>query len=329
MSLPTARRQPGMSCDRPFSGWLVLCAIVAGCGDNLAPIPSCRAVTGYEIDPRAYAGTLSPYDEIILADGPVAFWSMRDPSGVEPDLTGNRNDGRYEELPPFTVMPNGDPAADFDGGKYLSVPSSASLSIPTTGSLTWEAWMKPDALELENPRGYVNWLGKCSNYSSTCEWEARFYDAINPQGRCNRFSAYAFNPSGGEGAGADWQPVCGLLRACEWHHVVGEYTLSSQPADCPDAPSQPGSIDIWVDGVEWNQASHTPTGCMSQFDVVPVANDSALNIGTSAADTLFDGAIGKVAIYSYVLDRDQIANHYQAMTGNLPSGTCDETCTTP
>ena len=306
--------------------WMVVSAIGAGCGDNRAPIPSCRAAPGYEIDPR---GMLSSYDEVILADGPVAFWGMRDPSGIEPDLSGNGNDGTYNERSPFTRMPNGDPAADFDGAQYLSIPSNASLSIPTTGSLTWEAWMKPDALELEHPDGYVNWLGKCASYAPTCEWEARFYDSANPLERRDRFSAYVFDPNAGSGAGADWQPDGGLLRECEWHYVVGEYTLLTQPADCPIASSYPGSIDIWVDGVEWNQASHTPTGCMSQFQVAPVANDSPLDIGTSAADNLFDGAIGEVAIYPYVLDPDQIATHYQAMTGNLPSGSCNITCATP
>jgi Concanavalin A-like lectin/glucanases superfamily len=296
---------------------LVLGALVAGCGDNLAPIPSCRAAAGYEIAPSSDA-VLSAYDETVLGDGPVAFWRMGDPSGREPDVTGDGNDGRYDSPPPFTSMPNGDPAADFNG-ESLSVASNASLSIPTTGSLAWEAWMKPDSLELEHSAGYVNWLTKCPDQSS-CEWEARFYDSVNSQDRCDRFSAYAFNPSGGDGAGADWQPVCGSMRECAWHYVVGQYSLSNQPADCP--PSQfPGSIDIWVDGVQWNQPFHNPTGCMSQYDVSPVAGNGALEIG-------FDGAIGKVAIYSHVLDGSQIATHYGAMTGGSPSGACGVTCTT-
>jgi hypothetical protein len=308
---------------------MVACAISVGCGDNLAPIPSCRATAGYEIDPT-HVAALSSYDEVISGDGPVAFWAMRDPYGIEPDLSGNGNDGSYEGARPlFTAMPNGDPATDFNGAEYLSIPSNASLSIPTTGSLTWEAWMKPDALELDYADGYVNWLGKCADYAPTCEWEARFFDSAGVQARRDRFSAYVFDPSAGSGAGADWQSGSDVLRECEWHHVVGEYTLLAQPADCPSAPSYPGSIDIWVDGVEWNQASHSPTGCMSQFDVAPVANDSPLDIGASAPDTLFDGAIGKVAIYPYVLDRDQIAAHYQAMMGAAPSGSCADVCTAP
>ena len=39
-------------------------------------------------------------------------------------------------------------------------------------------------------------------------------------------------------------------------------------------------IDIWVNGVRWAHASHGQTGCMSQYDVIPAANNSPLNIGT-------------------------------------------------
>jgi len=269
------------------------------------------------------------YDDIVLADKAVAFWGMRNTSGTEPDLTGNGNAGTYKGGTPATVtMPNGDAAADFNGSsQYLTVPSRASLSIPTTGSLTWEAWIRPDTLQFPNQSsdGYTDWMGKCQDYSPTCEWEARIYSTSTAQGRPNRFSAYVFNPSAGLGSGADWQPVSSLIVAGHWYHVVGEYTTLSQPSGC--SSSYPGSINIWVNGVPWNQAAHSPTGCMSQYSVKPVANNSPLNIGTMAMDYWFKGAIGKVAIYSYLLSQEQISNHYKAMTGRDPSGSCSSTCT--
>jgi hypothetical protein len=226
-------------------------------------------------------------------------------------------------------MPNGDHAAGFNGSsEYLTVPSNASMSIPTTGNLTWEGWIRPGVLQfLRESGGYVDWIGKCANYSPTCEWEARMYDSSNLQGRCNRLSAYVFNSRAGLGSGADWQPTCGLLQAGQWYYVVGEYTTLSQPPGCPNASSYPGSINIWVNGVEWNQPLHHPTGCMSQYAVVPTANASPLNIGTMALDTWFQGAIGKVAIYDYLLRPAQISNHYRVMTGAQPSGSCGTTCT--
>src|SRR5678809_986868 len=76
----------------------------------------------------------------------------------------------------------------------MSVPSNAAFSIPTTHSLTWEAWIRPDTLQFpKNSSGYVDWMGKCQDYSPTCEWEARLYNTTNSEDRCNRFSAYVFN----------------------------------------------------------------------------------------------------------------------------------------
>jgi hypothetical protein len=276
----------------------------------------------------------APYDALVLCDHPVAYWAVDRAPGSEPDLTGNGNTGTYDGgTPPLVSLPNGDRAADFNGStEYLTVASNTSMSIPTTGNLTFEAWIRPDVLQFahdDKSSGYVDWMGKCDRYAPSCEWEARMYDTTTKESpnRPNRLSAYVFNPGAGLGSAADWQPSAGVITAGQWVHVVGEYTLESQPADCPSAPASPGSIGLWVDGVPWNQASHNPTGCMSQYDVVPVAGPSAVNIGTMAADSWFQGAIGKVAIYGYLLTQAQITGHYRAMTGQAPAGSCAATCT--
>ena len=64
-----------------------------------------------------------------------------------------------------------------------------------------------------------------------------------------------------------------------------------------------------------------------KYSVVPEANDSPVNIGTMAQDAWFQGAIGKVAIYDFLLSETQITNHYRVMTGESPTGSCDDTCT--
>jgi hypothetical protein len=273
--------------------------------------------------------TPSTYDQVVLADNPVAFWDVNATSSTEADLSGNGNNGTYPGgLPPIAIMPNGDAAADFNGtNQYVTVNSNPSFSISTTGDFTWEAWIRPDTLQFPNssPDRYVDFMGKCDSYSPTCEWESRMYNTTTPQGRCNRLSAYAFNPTANLGSGADWQPVCGLIQAGQWLHVVGEYTINqTQYADCSTPP--PGSIDIWVNGVEWNQSYHGQTGCMSQYNVRPQPNSSPLNIGTMAYDTWFAGAIGKVAIYNYRLTQTQINRHYEAMTGSQPTGSCTSNC---
>jgi hypothetical protein len=298
-------------------GIAMLMAAILGCARSSASTPSS-----------------SVYDAAVLADHPVAFWGMNHSGGTEPDLTGHGHNGTYHGgAPPLTTMLNGDRAVDFNGSsEYMSVASSPAFSIPTTRQLTWEGWIRPDVLNWTtasdpNGYGYIDWMGKCQNYSPSCEWQARMYSSTNSQNRCNRLSAYAFNPTAGLGSGADWQPNCNLLQAGQWLLVVGEYQTVSTPSACRGA--YPGTINIWVNGVKWNPAYHYPTGCMSQYKVKPKAGSSPVDIGTMALDTWFPGAVGKVAIYGYLLTQAQIDAHFKAMTGAQPSGSCANTCTIP
>lgn len=65
---------------------------------------------------------------------------------------------------------------------------------------------------------------------------------------------------------------------------------------------------------------------MRQYNVVPQANDSPINIGTMARDAWFAGAIGKVAIYGKLLPESAVVHHYTVMSGKIPTGTCGNTC---
>lgn len=294
--------------------------------------PQIMIGTGVILTGCSSLSSTSSYNQVVLADSPVAFWNLDPKNSNEIDVSGNGNMGTYENgLPATTTMPNDDIAADFNGSsQYLTIPSNHSFSIPTTNDLTWEAWIHPDTLQF--PYGsnsdYVDFMGKCAIYNPSCEWEGRMYDTTTEQaGRSNRISAYVFNPTAGLGSGADWQPTSTLIQAGQWIYVVGEYTTKTQPSDCPNSSAYPGSINIWVDGVEWNQTYHGSTGCMSQYNIAPQAGNSPLNIGTMALDTWFKGAIGKVAIYNYLLSQTQINNHYRLMTGLTPTGSCGITCT--
>jgi hypothetical protein len=305
--------------------WLVAVVVLAtgSCGGTAtvtSPAPSQR-LTSAVPTPRA------AYDSTILSGKPVAYWAMTNPTGAEQDLTGDDHTGFYPKGGQQVTLPNGDNAVDFDGAsQYMTVPSDGSFSIPTSHQLTWEAWIKPDVLEWSrrsdpHSYNYVVWMGKCADRSTSCEWEARLYSSSDT--RCNRLSAYAYNPSGGLGSGAYWQAACGFFKPGQWIYVVGEYQTLTNPSEC----SMPrGTINIWVNGVEWNAAHHYPGGCMSQFGVTPVTGNSPLNVGTMAMDTFFPGAVGKVAIYDRLLTQPEISSHYEAMTGKKPAGSCADSC---
>lgn len=310
-----------------WSSWSRAIAVAAGSHRITARATDRAGNQAWFSITNSYSG--SSYDDIVLADAPVGFWDVRG-GASEADLTGNGHAGSYVNgAPRVTSMPNGDPAADFDGVKqYLTIPSSASFSIPTTQRLTWEAWIRPDVLEFPNPvGGYADFLGKCEEYSPTCEWEGRMYTLTNSQDRGSRISGYVFNPSADKGSSADWQPDSGVIRAGDWHHVVVEYQTVSTPAGCADKGPEPGGIDIWVDGVKWSMKDHFPTGCMSQYHVVPAAKSSPINIGVMVPhEGWFAGAVGKFAIYDHLLTQSQINHHFTTMTGKTPSGSCANVC---
>ncbi len=49
---------------------------------------------------------------------------------------------------------------------------------------------------------HVDWMGKCTDDSPTCEWEACRYNTTHSENRCNRISAYVFDPTAGLGSAA-------------------------------------------------------------------------------------------------------------------------------
>jgi hypothetical protein len=303
-------------------GVFVLLIGIVGCSPmttTTTPTPSQQSVSPVP--------SPANYDAMILAGKPVAYWAMTNPTGAEPDLTGNHHSGSYTKGGSLVALPNGDKAVDFDGAsQYMTVPSDPSFSIPTSHQLTWEAWIRPDVLRWSrqsdpSSHGYVAWMGKCQDRSGSCEWEGRFYSSSDT--RCNRLSAYVFNPSGGLGSGAYWQAVCNFFKVGQWIHVVGEYQTTTNPSKC-STPA--GTISIWVNGVEWNPSYHYPGGCMSQYGVTPIAGNSPLDVGTMAMDAYFPGAVGKVAIYDTLLTQQDITSHYEAMTGKIPTGSCAESC---
>jgi hypothetical protein len=263
-------------------------------------------------DPGASAPVaLSSYDTAILADKPAMYLAMNSATtGSEKDQSGHNNNGSYQGGTPATAkMPNGDPVAVFNGaGQYLTVPSSPSLSIPTTNELTWEGWIRPDTLQFpyETQNGYTDWMGKCQQYSPTCEWEARIYGSGTTLAMPTRLAAYAFNNSAQFGSGAAWVPTTDIAPG-QWVHVVAEYQTETTPWYC--STDYPGTISLWVNGLK------VDTECMSSYKVIPTASNSPLNIGTMAFDAWFRGAIGKVAVYDSLLTDAQIQNHYKAMLG--------------
>jgi len=207
---------------------------------------------------------------------------------MTPDLDFLNDDPPADD--PAPVASGGFVAPVFDGlGGYVEIPDSPDYSQPTNGGLTVEAWLRPDSLAMPNVEGsgYVHWLGKGEPHRH--EWVARMYQAGNTEGRANRISFYAFNLSGGLGAGSYFQdPLAGGL----WLHVVGRIDAIS--------------TSIFRDG------DQRDTDPLSGYGIIPQHGSAPVRIATRDLQSFFNGAISRVAIYGAALSAATIRDHYDA-----------------
>ncbi|EDK72721.1 hypothetical protein TM7_0129 [candidate division TM7 genomosp. GTL1] len=240
------------------------------------------------------------YDAAVLAAGPVAYWTLSGGSAGVADRTGNGHNGSYQSGPAVTAFPNGTLATVFDGSaQYIEVADAADLSVVTTGILTLEAWLRPDVLEFSSDEdtGYVHWMGK--GESGQYEYAARMYSYTNTEvpPRPNRISGYAFNLSGGFGAGSYFQDT---VTPGEWIH----YVLVINTVDT-DSQYTTGYTKIYKNGEQRDKDA------LSGYSIVPAHGTAPFRVGTRDLHSFFQGAIGKVAIYDYELPAVTVRNHYQ------------------
>jgi len=267
------------------------------------------ALYNYEPDSMRLAlhgNTMFGYDNLILSGNPVAYWNT---AGT--DLTGHGHAAAFINNPGVTTMPNGDASLVFNGlAQYGEVPSAPDLSVPATGVLTMEAWLRPDVLNFEKTEGtgYVHWLGKREN--GQCEYVARMYGQ-HPTGedstRPNRISGYAFNLPGGKGAGSYYQAAAGWpVQTSEWIHymlIINTIDLST------DYPT--GYTKLYVHRKNSNGAIVTveDKDALIGYSIVPQAGSAPFRIATADTGSFFHGSIGKVALYNYELTASQSLKH--------------------
>ena len=250
------------------------------------------------------------YSQVVLAKGPVGYWRLGEPGGPAAlDSSANGNGGTYYGDPSFgqpgAINNDPDTAVGFNGpgsGDYAEVPDpdSQSFSQPASGAgLTVEVWMRPDALVFSGEPGkpYVHWFGK--GMSGIEEWGLRFYsqDATRP----NRISAYIWNPSGGEGAGAYFEDA---LTPGEWIHVVAVY-------DPGDMGTMLAGVRIYKNGV-LRKGPPAHGTLYSTYDIMPADGGAPVRFATRDGNSFFTGGLDEVAIYPRVLTGAEIMENYTA-----------------
>ncbi|CAF3776538.1 unnamed protein product [Rotaria sp. Silwood1] len=197
-------------------------------------------------------------------------------------------------------MPNNDTASVFNGiNQYFTIGDNDYLEIVRTGILTIEAWFRPDTLQFdyEEGSGYVWWMGKGNIQQQS--WAARMYSYNNTEGRLNRISGYAFNLSGGLGAGSYFQD----------NVIVGQWILYTLTINTVNVSSTypTGYTKIFKNGVERDQDP------LLGYGIIPQNGTAPMRVGTRQLQSFFKGAIGKVAVFDYELNSNQIQIHFNCM----------------
>ncbi|CAF3876078.1 unnamed protein product [Rotaria sp. Silwood1] len=200
-------------------------------------------------------------------------------------------------------MPNSDTASVFNGiNQYFTIGDNNYLEIVRTGILTIEAWFRPDTLQFsrEEGSGYVWWMDKGGTNQQS--WAARMYSYHNTEGRPNRISGYAFNLSGGLGAGSYFQdPI-----------IVGQWILYTITINTVSISSTypTGYIKIFKNGIKRDQDP------LSDYGIIPRNGTAPMRVATRQLDSFFQGAIGKVAVFDCELTSSQLQSHYNCMVNN-------------
>lgn len=189
-------------------------------------------------------------------------------------------------------------AYKFNGiNQYIQIPDADHFSINTTGKLSISVWMWCEVLNFPKTQSdnYLHWMGK--GVTGQHEWTMRIYnkESIRP----NRTSCYAFNITGGLGAGTYVQEE---INAKEWIHYVAVY----------DFPAN--EISIYKNGVFRRKATFT------SFEITPSNGTAPVRIGTRDFGSYFYGAIDDVRFYNRVLSSIEVEELYKENGWDGPVG---------
>ena len=172
---------------------------------------------------------------------------------------------------------------------YIEIPDNDIFSIATTGALTVSAWISPDSLDFERTDGgYVHWMGKGEPQAH--EWALRMYNFRSE--RPNRISSYAFNLSGGLGAGSYVQEEVVLG---EWIHIVARYDMESN------------TITIFKNGAQKDQDPLYD----DTYKVIPENGNAPVRIGTRSLWSFFRGKIDDVRFYDRAVSDGEVLALYR------------------
>lgn len=225
------------------------------------------------------------YSDLVLADGPIAFWKLDETSGTTAaDSSGNARDGTYTGGFDLGVAPtiNLPGAALFDGSSgHVNIPYGAWMNV---SNVTLECW----AYVLANPTARVGYITR------------KFASAGNIPYALETAADSGTTPQMAQYNGSAWASVKSVpsMPTFGWVHLVG-------------TKDSTGKSNIYMNGIKANVPN----------TITPVTTSTeGIFLGRQhnyvSSSLYIAGALSCCAIYDKVLTPEQVAEHYNA--GSIP-----------
>lgn len=242
---------------------------------------------------------LHPYEQIVLADEPLAYWSLyriRRHRAVL-DLTQNGFDGYAIGNWPTElsdVHATQTRGAYFDGESYVEIDRKPPLDLKT--GFTIESWAR---------------VAGGPEYQSvfTSRW---VLESNTPQEQCFGFTVYAGENdkwqvwTGSGEYGKNWQQLHGPanVNRNRWTHVTASFEPDEKQEE--GALAVAGEVRLYVNGQQVAKDRHTMS--LNDFEW-PARIGAAEFVPQSLTSWLFRGELRDIAIYDHVLEPERIEYH--------------------
>jgi Concanavalin A-like lectin/glucanases superfamily len=258
---------------------------------------------------------ISGYANVVVADGPIAFWQLNEPtgSGTAVDTVGSFDGTYLAGAGSFTFgVPSGIPhdtnsALGVTGGATVSIPYAIEIN-PPVGSFTWEGWFNPASLaangndyrtvfcSMSNPYGAGNtgWL-VYQTFDNHWAWWPRdgFYNGVSLQDN-------------------------DLVVANQWYYMTLVYDGTTftfyvngvaKASGTDSTFVQNGNVPLTPNGpATYNYNYNTTPG-------LPVGSGATVFAWRNPVDFQpFSGTMDNIAVYNKALNPSQILNHFQNTT---------------
>lgn len=225
------------------------------------------------------------YRDLVLADGPVAYWPMDEASGTTvKDVVGASAmtlSGTYTlaSAGPFPEVGQAGKAIVWDGSSGKgSVADNAALSV--TGAITLETWIKTSAASgiflCKAVTPFGNLADRCYEMDMLSN---TIYFVLGNRSSTTTTAAIA---------------ATGINNGA-WHHLVGTW----------DGTTGAGKQVLYVDGVSVATGSPTITSISDTADALTVGKPNGVN------NFPLNGSQAHAAIYNKALTSDQVLAHFK------------------